>query len=37
LAWEAVQASQVMWWIGRLSLLWERSKDGLIRCSADNT
>ncbi len=36
-AWEAAKASNVMWWVKRLSLLWERSKDGLIHCSVDNT
>jgi hypothetical protein len=29
--------SYLMWWVKRLSLLWERSKDGLIRCGAANT
>ncbi len=35
-AWEAIQASLVTWWVGRPSLLWERSKHGLICCCADN-
>ncbi len=32
----SIPSIRVTWWIGRLSLLWDMCKDGLIRCSADN-